>query len=71
MGCKLGARQSRSQDAENELHELRREVLELRIQNIRLLNIIQDHGTHLGWHGSYIHEPTGVRVFVSTEGKGH
>lgn len=67
MGNQLGAR--RSDDGARELDALRREVLELRIQNARLLSIIEQRGQLVGWNGSYVHEPTGVRVFVSTESK--
>lgn len=64
MGRTLGVTQV-SDNAE--LHQLRREVLELRIQNVRLLQMVEGSG-QLGWSGSYIHEPTGVRVYVSTKG---
>lgn len=67
MGYQLGAPQAARGDA-HELHQLRREVLELRIQNVRLLAIIQQRGIQTAWHGTYVHEPTGVRVTISTVG---
>ena len=63
MGTQLGARNS-----ESELAILRRQVLELRIQNVRLLQIIERHGGLAAWQGTYLHEPTGVRVMISTVG---